>query len=129
MDLSSYTPIWNEGFNNYVGPFLWKDGHLVLELRDEHMNGADMVHGGLLMAFADAALGKTVSDAVDGAACATMTLNCDFLAAGRKGAPLEARAEITRRTRSIVFVTGRVHQGDQTLLTATGIWKVLGPGK
>ncbi len=129
MDLSSYTPIWNEGFNAYVGPFLYKDGHLVLTLRDEHMNGADMVHGGLLMAFADAALGKAVSEATQGAPCATMTLNSDFLAAGKRGAPLEARAEITRTTRSIVFATGRVYQGDKTLLTATGIWKILGAGK
>lgn len=133
MDLSKYEPIWNEGFNAYVGPFLWgpdEDGNnrLVLELREEHMNGADHVHGGLLMAFADALMGKAVSEAVDGAMTATVSLNSDFLKGGKAGGMIEGTAEITRRTRSVVFVQGRVTQGESTLLTATGIWKILGAG-
>ncbi len=134
LDLSGYTPIWDQGFNAYVGPFLYGtradgSGHLVLELREEHMNGGGMVHGGLLMTVADVMLGKAVNEAADGAACSTMTLNTDFLAAGKGDAPLEATAEITRRTRSMVFVTGKVFQEDKILLTATGIWKILGAGK
>jgi uncharacterized protein (TIGR00369 family) len=126
-----YAPAWNEGFNAYVGPFYGKvreDGsvHFFLDQRDEHMNGAGHTHGGLLMAFADAVLGTAVNAAIDGAPSATMTLNADFIAAGSPGARLEGEAEVTRRTRSVVFVQGRVYAGDKTLLTATGIWKILG---
>lgn len=126
-----YAPAWNEGFNEYVGPFYGKaneDGtvHFFVDMREEHLNGAGMAHGGFLMAFADAVLGTAVSLAVDGAPCATMTLNSDFVAAAKPGARIEGEAEVTRRTRSVVFVSGRVYAGDKTLLTASGIWKVLG---
>ncbi len=128
-----YAPAWNEGFNAYVGPFYSKvrdDGsvHFFLDMRDEHLNGAGFAHGGLLMAFADAALGSAVHAAIEGAPSATMTLNTDFITAGPPGVRIEAEAEVTRRTRSVVFVSGRVYAGDKTLLTATGIWKILGAG-
>ena len=128
---TNYSPVWNEGFNAYVGPFYGaprEDGtvHFLMDLRDEHMNGGGMAHGGLLMAFADACLGTAVNLSIDGLASATMTLNTDFIAAGVKGIRLEAEAEVVRRTRSVVFVSGRVYQADRTLLTATGIWKILG---
>lgn len=126
-----YAPAWNEGFNAYVGPFYGKalgDGsvHFFVDMRPEHMNGAGHPHGGFLMAFADAVLGTAVNVAIDGAASATMTLNTDFVATVADLTRLEGEAEVTRRTRSVVFVQGRVYAGDKTLLTATGIWKVLG---
>ncbi len=126
-----YAAVWNEGFNAYVGPFYGRPNdddsvHFFLELRDEHMNGAGMAHGGLLMAFADAVLGTAVSLSVDGAPCATMTLNTDFVAAAKLGERVEGEAEVTRKTRSVVFVQGRLFVGDKTLMTATGIWKILG---
>lgn len=126
-----YAPAWNEGFNAYVGPFFGKgrdDGsvHFFVDMRPEHMNGTGHPHGGFLMAFADAVLGTAVSLAVEGAPCATMTLNTDFVASIKDLTRLEGEAEVTRRTRSVVFVQGRVYAGDKTLLTATGIWKVLG---
>jgi len=126
-----YAPAWNEGFNKYVGPFYGKvreDGsvHFFVEMRNEHLNGAGMAHGGFLMAFADAVLGTAVNTAIDGAPSATMTLNTDFITAAKPGVRIESEANVTRRTRSVVFVQGRVYAGDKTLLTATGIWKILG---
>jgi len=126
-----YAPVWNEGFNAYVGPFYGmprEDGsvHFILDLREEHLNGGEVAHGGLMMAFADAALGTAVSLAVDGAPTATMTLNTDFVSSAGKGTRIEAEAEVTRATRSVVFVAGRVYVGEKTLMTASGIWKVLG---
>jgi acyl-coenzyme A thioesterase PaaI-like protein len=78
------------------------------------------------MAFADAVLGTAVNLAIDGAPSATMTLNTDFISTAKALERVEGEAEVTRRTRSVVFVQGRVYAGDKTLLTATGIWKVLG---
>ncbi len=126
-----YAPAWNEGFNAYVGPFYGRpreDGsvHFILDLRDKHLNGGGVAHGGLLMAFADAVLGTAVSVAVEGAPCATMTLNADFVASADKGARIEGEAEVTRATRSVVFVAGRIYAGEKTLLSASGIWKILG---
>ena len=38
---------------------------------------------------------------------------------------VEARTEIVRRTRSVVFVRGRLGVGGRQVLAASGIWKVL----
>ncbi len=133
---SGYEPVFNVGFNAYVGPIWRKPGEgetpdrFLFEVRDHHLNGGGFVHGGMLMALADVVLGATVSRTIGGAPCATVSLNCDFVAAGRLGDRIEGAAHITRRTRSVVFVSGELFAradggARQTLLTATGIWKIL----
>lgn len=133
---SGYEPVFNVGFNAYVGPIWRKPGEgeapdsFLFEVREHHLNGGGFVHGGMLMALADVVLGVTVSRAVGGAPCATVSLNCDFVAAAKQGDRIEGEARITRRTRSVVFVSGELHTQTEgaartTLLTATGIWKIL----
>jgi len=136
-----YSPIFDKGFNAYVGPIMRKaagtDGpsgredHYLLHARPEHLNGAKSVHGGMLMAMSDVVLGSTVAHAIDLSPCSTISLSCDFVAAGKLGDTIEGRARVTRRTRSVVFVAGELYvtQEDgsiRTLMTATGIWKILG---
>jgi uncharacterized protein (TIGR00369 family) len=99
---------------------------LAFRVGEKHLNPNGIVHGGMLMTLADQALGIMVWRSIDQKPCATITLNCNFLAPAKLGDWLEARAEITRRGRSVVFVGGRIQCGDRVLLTAEGIWKVLG---
>lgn len=131
-----YEPVFNEGFNAYVGPIWRKPGagetpdRFLFEVREHHLNGGGFLHGGMLMALADVVLGVTVSRAIGGAPCATVTLNCDFVSAGKRGDRIEGEAHITRRTRSVVFVSGELYtnaagEARRTLMTAMGIWKIL----
>ena len=87
-----------------------------------HCNTGGTVHGGMLMTFADFAL-CTVGcwDVIETERCVTVSLNCDFVAAGREGDWIEARAEIVRRTRSLTFVRGLVSCGDRALLNFSGV--------
>lgn len=126
-----YVPIFPDGFNAYIGPILGKfDGpemgphHFIFDVRPEHLNGGDMMHGGMLMALADVVLGSTVAQSIGGMG-STIALNCDFLAGAQPGTRIEGEATISRKTNSVVFVSGRLFSGDKTLLTASGIWKVL----
>lgn len=125
-----YVPVFPEGFNAYVGPILGRfDGpelgphHFFLDLRPEHMNGGDMMHGGMMMSLADVVLGSTVAHAA-GAMGSTISLNCDFLAGAPLGTRVEAEAIVSRKTRSVAFVSGRLFSGDVTFMTASGIWKI-----
>jgi acyl-coenzyme A thioesterase 13 len=128
---AGFSPVFAEaGFNKYVGP-VWRadDGsHFRLTVREVHLNGGGAVHGGMLMALADIAMGKTVQLALagDGQRAMTVSLSCDFIGAVKLGETIVTRVSITRRTRSIVFVTATLEVGERTVLTATGLWKVLG---
>lgn len=100
--------------------------HFRFTVEERHLNGGDVVHGGMLMSFADHILGKTVWKGTGETPCTTMSMNCDFVAAGKLGAVLEGTARITRKTRSIIFVQGEITSEGKTLMTATGLWKILG---
>lgn len=125
-----YEAIFQQGFNAWVGPILGRfDGptlgphHFILDVRPEHLNGGGMMHGGMMMTLADVVLGSTVAHAAGGMG-STVSLNCDFLAGIKSGTRVEGEATVSRLTRSVAFVSGRLFSGDRTFLTASGIWKV-----
>jgi uncharacterized protein (TIGR00369 family) len=119
------------GFNRFIGPLFrlpeTSGGDVrrfAFSVTDKHMNSAGTVHGGMLMAFVDIAMSQTAR-AVSGAkSCSTVSLNCDFVGPGRLGDMIEARVRVTRRARTMVFMSSELVSGDRTLLVATGLWKV-----
>jgi len=93
---------------------------------ERHTNSRGVVHGGMLMTFADHMLGWLVWDLVDRRPCATVSLNSQFTAAVRPGDWVEMRGHVVRQTRSLIFVQGTMTVGEKTVFAAEGIWKVLG---
>lgn len=125
--------VWpDQGFGLLIGPFWRRAAGSALEygfrVEERHLNPHGIMHGGMMLTFADQVLGATVWHAIGEKPCATITLNSNFLAPAKLGDWLEAKAEISRRGRSVVFVGGRVLCGDRILLTAEGVWKILGHG-
>jgi uncharacterized protein (TIGR00369 family) len=120
------------GFNRYIGP-LYRLAEaeagavkrFAFFVADKHMNAAGSVHGGMLMTFMDVAMSQTSRIASGAARCSTVSLNCDFLGPGRLGDMIEARVRVTRRSRTMVFLSGELVAGDRTLLVATGLWKIV----
>jgi uncharacterized protein (TIGR00369 family) len=120
------------GFNKYIGPLYRlpdaEEGavkRFAFVAADKHMNGAGTVHGGMLMSFLDTAMSRT-SRIVSGAkSCSTVSLNCDFVGPGKFGDTIEARVRVTRRTRTMVFVSAELAAAGRTLAVATGLWKLL----
>jgi acyl-coenzyme A thioesterase PaaI-like protein len=90
-----------------------------------------VVHGGVLMAFADHGLSFVAWEAAERAPCTTIQLNTHFLAAIRPGEFIELHAEVTRRTRALVFVRGVIvaRHADKVreVGAVDGIWRVLRP--
>jgi acyl-coenzyme A thioesterase PaaI-like protein len=95
------------------------------QTRPEHYNGREMVHGGIMALFADHALGMTVRRAIDTVPSATIQLDINYIGVTRPGSFVEVRAEILRRTRSIVFARGMLTSEDTLVATANGVWKLL----
>jgi uncharacterized protein (TIGR00369 family) len=110
-------------FNNAIGKLLVRrgeDGRGWCRMFPEqaHSNLGEKVHGGALMTFVDMAL--YAGGAMAGANVAmAVTLDCSvqFLSPGEIGAPLDAELELLAETGRLVFVRGRVLQGERLVAT------------
>lgn len=93
---------------------------------DRHTNRHGVLHGGVAAILLDNACGATASLTVDDSGRApflTVSLNTDFLAAGRKGG-ITATGRIVGGGRSLLFVAGELVHDDGTLIaTSTGVFK------
>lgn len=121
---------WSEGSDPYesaVGPFYFRldDGRTVCAFQPQtrHLNGGGAIHGGALMSFADFSLFAIAHNALRGASAVTLTFGCEFISAGDCDAIAEARGEVLRETRSIVFVRGVITQAERPLLSFSGTLK------
>lgn len=121
----------DEGFIEHVGP-LWELSDLestrfgfVADRR--HANLLGFVQGGMLMTFADRALGLQAWKAADETPCVTIQFDMQFLSSARIGEFVELRPEVIRRTASLVFLRGVLTVRTRSIAAASGIWKQL-PG-
>ena len=119
-----------EDYPALIGPFLarregngWRYAFVAEE---RHLNKGGVVHGGMLMSFADDALGATVWEAVGRRPVTTVQLNTQFISPARLGELVEARAEVLRSTRTVVFVRGVLEVAGRAVVHADGVWKILG---
>ena len=120
------------GFMVLIGP-LWQQGEgqdlaFGFLAEEKHLNRRGVVHGGMLMAFADQALGLTAREATGGMPQATIQLDTHFIAPVAAGEFVEARAKVVRRTRAILFMRGTLAVGERAVASSQGIWKVLSAG-
>lgn len=133
---AGFQPVVPVGFNAHIGPILrdpsrkaGEAGRFHFTPLKHHLNAGHNVHGGVLMTLCDIMLGYTVHEAIPGKLATTATLNTDFLSGAREGEVIEGRAEVTRLTRSLVFVGGDLSVAGKTVMTASGIWKIIGERK
>lgn len=117
------------GFAGLVGP-LWtrKEEHSwaygLLATKD-HLNPAQVVHGGLLSTLIDHALSAIAWEAVERRACVTVQLDTHFLSAAREGQFLEARGRVVKATSSLVFMQGQVSAAGIDIVSASAILKIV----
>ena len=119
-----------DGFTALIGPLrIARDGDALafgFEVGPQHLNAGGRVHGGMIASLADHALGLTVWEAIGRQSCATIQLTIQYVSAATLGEFLEARGEVIRATRSVVFIRGLVMAGERIVATADGVWKRLG---
>ncbi len=125
----SYT---DEGFIGLVGP-LWQRGpedepSFAFLAEHKHHNRRGLVQGGMLMTFADRSMGMTAWHANGRKPQATVQLDVHFVDAVEIGEFVEARCQVVRRTRSLIFMSATLVVGERVVATANGVWKTLGAG-
>ena len=98
---------------------------LEAEIRPDLVNRRGVVHGGVLSALLDSALGGAVVAGIDPVEwCATLQLSVQFISGGRRG-PLRASGRMTRRGSRCAFAEGEVLDARGKLIArAQGTWYV-----
>jgi len=127
--------LWEKGrgpFASHIGPFYIKptdDGFCRgFRVRDYHLNSHGIAHGGLLMTFADGLMGATVWRSTK-ARSVTMRMTTDILAMVRPNEWVEGTSHVVRATRSVAFVEAEISSGSRKVLTASAVFKIMGPGR
>ena len=115
-------------FAELMGPIFLRDqpGDRRCAMRAEarHTNHRGVVHGGMLMGFADTAFAAIRN--IDGRElAASVTFTFEMMKAVQVGDLIEARMEVLRRTGSFNFVRGELFVGDEIILTSTTVEKRL----
>lgn len=117
-------------FEIYVGP-IFHQGEIgarrfAFRVEPHHCNMRGILHGGMLMTFADLSLGQAVWDMTGNAPCVTLNMQTQFLKSARAGDLVEVLPELTRRTRALLFMRGDYKVAGETVFTASSVWKLLG---
>ena len=94
-----------------------------LSVRDEHLNVAGVVHGGVTFSLADSALGYGISKVV-GRPCTTAEMKINFLTPVAAGVMI-ARSRIVRKGRRLVVARAEVHCGDTQVAVAQSTFAIL----
>lgn len=117
-------------FLGHVGGLMWRrladHTDTCVLLKPHHLNPNGTAHGGLFLTLLDITLGATVESYLGVSADRhpnTVQLSCSMMGAARGGQWLFGEAKVDASTRTMTFVTGRLHSEERTLLTASAVFR------
>ncbi len=117
----------NDPFEDDVGPFyVRRDAQGVVtgfRPRPKNCNAHGTIHGGCLMTFGDFSLFMIASATGEEMSGVTVTFNSEFVGPARAGQLLEARGEVIRAGRSLVFARGLITADGEAALAFSGTFK------
>ena len=103
-------------------------GFAHVDVGPDHLNPNGVVHGAVLFALVDTAMGKSTMSVIDepGRYCASIEVSLRFIRPAVAGR-LTATATVLKRGRHVVHLDGRVVDDEQRLVaTAAGTFAILG---
>ncbi len=122
----------NSPFLDMVGPVLCRrrgEGiELALRIEERHCNSRGYVHGGLLTAIADQALGYNIGVMGlrdPGLTLVTASLTIDFLASATIGDWLSVTVETSSCGKRLGFANCYLTVGDRRIARASGVFSVV----
>jgi uncharacterized protein (TIGR00369 family) len=95
---------------------------------EPHTNSRHFVHGGLISALADNAMGLSCGIGLaEGSGLVTVNLTMDFVASARLGQWVEVRPRVTKVGGSLGFATVAVFADDEVCASGSAVFRVLAP--
>ena len=94
-------------------------------INENHLNAADITHGGYLSALVDAGAGTAAHRCADNAPCVTISLDLKFIGASKIGDEIIGHVKILKKTKTLVFLFCELKCDDKIITSASGVWKIL----
>ncbi len=117
-----------DGFAGGLGvrPVAAEDGHarLEFEAREEHLNPAGTLHGGVLATLVDTAMGLAARSTAEDGVPATSQLTVTYLRPGRPGM-ITATAEVRKQGEHLLVCDAEVEQEGRSLVYALATFAVV----
>ncbi len=114
---------------DFVGPFYWREAdegfHCAFMPDERHCNNSEIVHGGILMMFADYSLCLAATDHYNGEDCVTVSFSSEFVSGAELGHTVECLPKVVRKTGSMAFITGELTSNDEVVMTFSSVVKRL----
>lgn len=95
------------------------EAELLLPIREEFLQGQGLVHGGILAALLDSALGQAAESL--GAQVVTAELSVSYLRPVREGV-LRARGWVVHSGRRLIHAVGEAFLGEERVAFAKGVF-------
>ena len=99
---------------------------LGLRLAKPHTNGRGLIHGGLIAALADNAMGHSCAQMMGGASSlVTISLAVDFVGTAEIGQWLAVESEVIKTGRTICFAQSLIKANDAVVARANASFRVV----
>ena len=95
------------------------------EVKDINLNTSKIAHGGFICSIADTGMGNSAYKESENKRCVTISLDVKFISAASLGQKLLGKVKIQKKTRTLVFVTCEISNGENIVAAASGVWKIL----
>ena len=90
-----------------------------------HLNAAEITHGGYIAALIDAGAGTAAHKASGNSPCVTISLDLKFIGATKAGDEIIGFTKIQKKTKTLVFLICHLQCKNKIIASASGVWKIL----
>lgn len=108
--------------------FVRRDGSalsLGLRIAAGHCNARGLLHGGVISALADNAMGLACVMQMERTSALTVSLSVDFLSIGRIGQWIEVRAVPVKLGRTLAFADARIEADGEMIAKAAATFRIV----
>ena len=95
------------------------------KINKNHLNAADITHGGYLSALVDAGSGTAAHRATGNMPCVTISLDLKFIGISKLGDEIIGHTKILKKTKTLVFLFCELKCKNKIITSASGVWKIL----
>ena len=94
-------------------------------INQNHLNAANITHGGFIAALIDAGAGTSAHRASNNSSCVTISLDLKFIGTSKMGDEIIGKVKVLKKTNSLIFLFCQLFCNEKIIASASGIWKIL----
>lgn len=98
---------------------------LGLRIAHSHCNARGLLHGGVISALADNAMGLACVTQMEGVSALTVSLSVDFLSVGRSGQWLAVRGVPAKLGRTLAFADAQIAADGELIAKAAATFRII----